>query len=299
MTYGFVGAVSGREALGMNVESRPEAAPTPIPSLAAMSPDRPLAGRTIAVTRPAGQAASLARAIEEAGGRALVFPVIEIAPAEDDRELAAACADLDRFHLAFFVSPNAVEHTLGYILARRPWPPGLAVATVGKGSEAALAKAGFSAVIAPQTGFDSESVLALPEFQPAAVAGREVVIFRGDGGRELLGETLVERGAGVRHVTCYRRRIPNADPRPLVDAAREGRLDAMVLTSSEGVANLRAMLRPEDWPALVAVPAVVPHPRIAEAARQAGFAAVLECGPGDAGVLAALRAGLTRRPSVG
>lgn len=261
--------------------------------------DRPLAGKIIAITRPAGQGASLARAIEADGGRALLFPVIEIAPVEDETELAAACADLDRFHLAFFVSPNAAEHALGHILARRPWPPGLAVATVGKGSEAALARAGFCAVIAPRSGFDSESVLALPEFQAAAVAGREVAIFRGDGGRELLGDTLLQRGARVRYVTCYRRRIPVADPAPLVDAARAGRLDALVLTSSEGVANLRAMLRPEDWPALVAVPAVVPHPRIAEAARRAGFAAVLECGPGDAGVLAALRAGLTRRPSVG
>lgn len=258
-----------------------------------------LAGRTIAITRPAGQAAGLARAIETAGGRALLFPVIEIAPVEDESELAEACAALDRFHLAFFVSPNAVEHALTYILARRPWPPGLAVATVGKGSEAALAKAGFITVIAPQAGFDSEAVLALPEFQAPRVAGRAVLIFRGDGGRELLGESLVGRGAAVRHVTCYRRRVPAADPRPLLDAAREGGLDALVLTSSEGVANLRAMVQTGDWPALTAVPAVVPHPRIAEAARRAGFATVLECGPGDAGVLAALKAGLTRRPSLG
>jgi uroporphyrinogen-III synthase len=254
-----------------------------------MSADRPLAGRTIAVTRPAGQAASLASAIQEAGGRALVFPVIEIAPVEDEAELAAACAELERFDLAFFVSPNAVEHALAYVLARRPWPAGLAVATVGKGSEAALRQAGFGRVIAPDSGFDSEAVLALPEFQTTAVAGRQVLIFRGDGGRDLLGDSLVARGARVRYVTCYRRCIPAADPAPLLAAARAGRLDALVLTSSEGVANLRAMVAPADWPALTTVPAVVPHPRIAEAARRAGFVTVLESGPGDAGVLAALR----------
>lgn len=253
-----------------------------------MTTDRPLAGRSIAITRPAGQAASLARAIEEAGGTALLFPVIEIAPVEDETELAAACAGLERFQLAFFVSPNAVEQALAYVRPRRAWPPGLAVATVGKGSEAALARAGFERVIAPDAGFDSESVLALPEFQAAAVADREVVIFRGDGGRDLLGDTLAQRGACVCYVTCYRRRIPDADPAPLVGAARAGALDALVLTSSEGVSNLRAMVPTDDWPALSAVPAVVPHPRIAAAARQAGFAAVLECGPGDAGVLAAL-----------
>jgi len=65
-----------------------------------------------------------------------------------------------------------------------------------------------------------------------------------------------------------------------------------VLTSSEGVANLRSMIDPKDWPLLTAVPAVVPHPRIADAARRAGFATVIESGPGDAGVLAALEAHL-------
>ena len=258
-----------------------------------------LAGRCIAITRPAGQAAGLARAIEDAGGRALLFPVIEIAPVQDETELAAACAELDRFDLAFFVSPNAVEQALAFITVRRFWPAGLAVATVGKGSEAALARAGFDHVIAPAAGFDYEAVLALPEFEANVVAGREVVIFRGDGGRDLLGDTLTQRGARVRYATCYRRRIPAADPAPLLAAARDGGLDALVLTSSEGVANLRAMIDPADWPLLTGVMAVVPHPRIAEAARRAGFAAVLESGPGDAGVLGALEAGLRARPAVG
>src|SRR5574337_1669899 len=150
-----------------------------------MAIEQSLAGRCIAITRPAAQAASLARAIEAAGGRALRFPVIEIAPLEDSTELAAATADLERFSLAFFVSPNAVEQALAYVLPRRTWPPALAVATVGQGSGAALARAGLGPVVAPREGFDSESVLALPEFQAAAVAGREGGIFRGEGGREL------------------------------------------------------------------------------------------------------------------
>ncbi len=64
---------------------------------------------------------------------------------------------------------------------------------------------GFAEVIAPQDGFDSEAVIALPEFAADAVRGRKVLIFRGDGGRELLADTLRERGASVEYVTCYRR----------------------------------------------------------------------------------------------
>lgn len=247
-----------------------------------------LAGRCIVVTRPAAQALSLVHAIEGLGGEALVFPTIEIVPVADTAELAAATRALDRFHLAFFVSPNAVEQALAYIRPRREWPPGLLVATVGRGSEAALARAGFATVIAPDRGFDSESVLALPQFQQGAVAGREVVVFRGDGGRDLLGDTLIQRGARVRYVTCYHRQRPAVDPAPLVAAARAGRIHALVLTSSEGVGNLRAMLGAEGWEALAGVPVFVPHPRIAEAVRQGGLGPVVLTGPGDAGVAAAL-----------
>ena len=54
---------------------------------------------------------------------------------------------------------------------------------------------GFANVIAPQDGFDSEAVIALPEFAADAVRGRKVLIFRGDGGRELLADTFCANAA--------------------------------------------------------------------------------------------------------
>ncbi len=249
-----------------------------------------LADRHIVVTRPAGQAASLCEAIAARGGIPVRFPVLAIGTPEDGAELEAAIARLDDFDLAFFVSPNAVEHALGPILARRTWPAHLVVATVGKGSERALHGFGFDRVLAPQTGFDSEAVLALPEFQADAVRGRQVVVFRGDGGRDLLGETLRARGARVDYVTCYRRSCPALDPAPLLALAAKGRLDAITLTSSEGVGNLVAMVGPEGLAALRPIPVFVPHPRIAAHARDAGFACVIETPPGDAGLLASLEA---------
>src|SRR5690606_33275658 len=143
-----------------------------------------LAGRTIVVTRPEGQAEALSCEIEQRGGRALRFPVLAIAPLQDDAGLVSVAARLDDFALAFFVSPNAVEHALSCILGRRGWPECLPVATVGPGSARALHEAGFEHVIFPRAGFDSEAVLDLPEFSTERLAGRSVVIFRGDGGRE-------------------------------------------------------------------------------------------------------------------
>lgn len=248
----------------------------------------PLAGRLIAVTRPAGQAASLCDAIRAAGGEALLFPVLAIAAVEDDGALAATIDRLDDFDLAFFVSPNAVEHALAAVRDRRSWPSRLAVATVGKGSERALAQVGFAHVIAPARGFDSESVLALPEFAESAMRGKRILIFRGDGGRDLLADVLRERGAEVVHVTCYRRYRPALDPAILLAPAARGELDALLLTSSEGVRNLAAMLGEADCERLHAVPVFAPHPRIAAHAREAGFATVIETEAGDDGLLRAL-----------
>jgi len=247
-----------------------------------------LSGRHIVVTRPAGQADSLCATIAARGGIALRFPVLAIDAVEDASTLEDVADRLDGFDLAFFVSPNAVRHALEPILARRTWPIHLRVATVGKGSERALAEFGFDQVISPRSGFDSEAVLGLDEFGPAAVAGRHVVIFRGDGGRDLLGETLRERGASVEYVTCYRRSCPDLDPSTLLDLARHRRLDAITLTSSEGVANLLTMVGDAGWQVLKDVAVFAPHPRIAAHARNAGFLRVIETPPGDDGLIAAL-----------
>jgi len=158
--------------------------------------------------RPREQAESLCARIEAAGGHALRFPVIAVGPALDPAPLQAIVGRLDEFDLAFFVSPNAVDHAMRAILPQRAWPARLRVATVGKGSQRVMHGWGFAEVIAPQDGFDSEAVIALPEFAAEAVRGRKVLIFRGDGGRELLADTLRERGASVEYVTCYRRYCP-------------------------------------------------------------------------------------------
>lgn len=247
-----------------------------------------LAGRCIVVTRPEEQAEGLCRAIRAAGGEALLFPVLAIGPASDAGPLNDIVDQLDDFDIAFFVSPNAVCHALGSLLARRQWPAGLRVATVGKGSERELRRHGFERVMAPQSGFDSESVLALPEFAADAVSGRRVLIFRGDGGRDLLGDTLLERGADVVFVPCYRRYRPDIDPSSVLDRARAGTLDALLLTSSEGVGNLAEMVGGLGMALLRDIPVFAPHPRIVEHARAAGFHNVFETGAGEDGMLQAL-----------
>lgn len=250
--------------------------------------DRPLAGRRLVVTRPLEQADSLCGRIRAAGGEAMVFPVLAIGPAPDPAPLDAVVGRLDEFDLAFFVSPNAVRYAMEHVLAHRAWPEKLRVATVGKGSERVLAGYGFADVIAPTAGFDSEAVIALAEFGADAVAGRRVVIFRGDGGRDLLADTLRARGATVEFVPCYRRCRPQIDPAVLLEPAARGALDGLLLTSSEGVRNLADMVGEAGMAVLRRVPVFASHPRIVAQARAAGFAVVVETPAGDDGLLQAL-----------
>jgi uroporphyrinogen-III synthase len=250
----------------------------------------PLAGRTVVVTRPRGQADGLAGAIAAAGGTALLFPLLEISPADDPRSLAEAVDRLADTAVAVFVSPNAVDHALPAILARGPWPAGLLPAAVGQGTVRALAARGVEGCVAPVDRQDSEGLLACHELAASRVAGRRVAIFRGDGGRELLADTLRERGATVDCVTCYHRSGPPGAIGTLLAAWRDGRLDALTVSSSEGLRHLAGLLDAEGRRYLQATPLFVPHPRIAEQARELGLERIIVTAAADAGLVAGLAA---------
>lgn len=251
-----------------------------------MTAASPLAGRNIVITRPAGQAAHLAEELARLGAKPVLFPVLAIFDVDDPQPLQEAAIHLDDYDWACFVSPNAVEKALAAILSSRHWPAGLRVATVGRSSELALEKFGIQDVVAPRERFDSEALLDLPELRD--VAGKRVVIFRGDGGRELLGDTLKQRGATVEYVACYRRDKPQLDPAPLLRLWTEGRLDAVTVTSSEGLRNLIDMVGKLGQTWLKKTPLFVPHERIATLARAIGCHEVILTGPGDDGLVAGL-----------
>lgn len=246
----------------------------------------PLAGRFIVVTRPAHQAGTLADKVRAAGGEVILFPVIEITDAESLEPFYARVDRLDEFDIAVFISPNAVNRAMRLVAARRKLPPRLAIAAVGDATVRALRSHGAATTISPAHGFDSEALLAQPALQ--AVAGKRVVIFRGQGGRELLGDTLRARGAAVEYAECYRRQVPRLDPAPLLDAWAQDRLHAVVVTSSEGLANLFSMVGAAHEQRLRATPLFVPHARIAESAQRRGCAHVVTTAAGDEGLFIGL-----------
>ncbi|MDR0441126.1 MAG: uroporphyrinogen-III synthase [Candidatus Accumulibacter sp.] len=248
---------------------------------------RPLDGKRILVTRPASRAGALAARIAAKGGEAVRFPLIDIFPPESWRAVDEAFARLDAFSLVIFISPNAAAFALGRLKTRRPWPAGLAAGAIGPGTAKTLRDAGIAEVIVPRGRYDSEALLALDALQAERVAGRAVLILRGEGGRELLAETLRARGAQVECAACYRRAAP-ADGAFLVSLLRNNALDAVTLSSSEGLRNLMQLLDTGAFGRLSALPVFVPHQRIAEEAARLGLSRVALAGPTDGGLVAGL-----------
>lgn len=247
---------------------------------------KPLAGVHILVTRPAHQAREFAERIRAAGGYPFLFPVLEIQDTLNLHPLLDLIGRLDDFDLAIFVSPNAVNKAVSLICAKRTFPASLKTAAVGQGTVNALGRFGLTGVIAPTTRFDSEALLGMSELKQ--VKGKHIVIFRGDSGRELLGDTLVSRGAVVEYAECYRRVKPDLDIAPLLRAWASGKMDAITITSSEGLRNLYEMAGDSGRAWLEKTPLFVSHERIAETARKLGFRQVVPTAAGDDGLMEGL-----------
>jgi uroporphyrinogen-III synthase len=250
-----------------------------------MTESQPLAGVTVVVTRPVKQAGGLCRLIEAQGGEAIRFPALEILPCDQTKQLEELLGRLETFDLAIFVSSNAVEGAAQLI--GTALPDRLQLAAVGNSTRATVEQQWQRPAFCPANGANSEALLAMPELQQ--VNGRRIVIFRGRGGRELLAETLVQRGAAVEYAEVYRRARPAGDLAGLM--AHRPAVDLITATSNETLQNLHEMAADDeqlDW--LCAQQLVVISARGAELAAKLGFAqpAIIAARSGDAGLVSAV-----------
>ena len=241
------------------------------------------------LTRPAEECAALASLLAEVGVFSSSLPLLEIEPLPTCAEHLSIIRGLDRYSAVIVVSKPAAR--LGLTLIAQEWPqlPGLPWFCVGAGTAQILLDYGFD-VSWPQSGDDSEALLQLPRLQQAvALPGSRVLIMRGEDGRELLAERLCGLGADVDYLPLYQRNLPYYSPSTLPRRVAAERLNAVVVSSGQGLEHLR-QLAGDTWPELARLTLFVPSLRVAELAREAGARTVVNCrGASAAALLAALR----------
>jgi uroporphyrinogen-III synthase len=245
----------------------------------------------VVLTRPAREGGRWRDALVAAGHEVHLLPLIAIEPLPTSPHVDAARQSLGRFHAVMFVSANAVQH----FLPGTAWPATARAWAAGAGTALALQAAGVPADRidlppddAPQV--DSEALWSRVAAQVGP--GSRVLIVRGAGfdgqasGRDWLARRLSDEGAIVEMLAVYRR-VPPAwsdGERTLAEAAATDG-SVWLFSSSEAVANLRALLPSTSWSAACAI---ATHERIAQAAREAGFGVVCPSRPSMDAVAAAL-----------
>jgi len=237
-----------------------------------------LKGLHVAVTRPVNQAKSISEAIYRHSGDVIYFPLISIAPLENYDEFEQVIANLEHVDWAIFISTNAVDNALPRILRKfSNIPRNLKFAAIGHQTAKELSIYGIHQVLTPQTRFDSETLLALTEMFD--VVNKNIIIFRGVGGRDVMADTLKSRGAKVTFAECYSRINPQTDTQFLNNEWQQGHLNAIIVTSSEAMRNLLVMASKSEW--LRHVTICVNHARIAELPLKFGFKVLVAESPGD------------------
>lgn len=259
----------------------------------------------VLVTRPRAQAQAWVARLGAQGFEAAALPLIAIEPPEDIPAVHAAWRSLGARSLLVFVSPNAAEQFFAHRPAGCAWPAGLRAAAPGPGSSAALREAGVppEAIVEPaadSSSFDSEALWAELSRHGPWQGARVLVVRGGAGGqaqgsgREWLAHTLADAGAGVEFLAAYRRTAPRFDARERAVWAQALAAPAehlWLFSSSEAVAHLQALApSPAAEPPWALGRALATHPRIAQRARAAGFARVLEAPPTLSAIVAALSA---------
>jgi uroporphyrinogen-III synthase len=231
----------------------------------------PLHGWQVVVTRPQPAADQTAKVLRSAGAQVLVAPMLDIGavplPPVQATALASQLAD-SGFATSIFVSTHAVEHGLRALGGVGHTALG-AVFAIGAATARRLADKGFPDARAPETGEDSEALLADVRF--TEVTGRRILLVRGQseaGGRQLLADSLRARGAALTELICYERR-PAELAADAIDRLREAVAQgAAVLFGS--VETLESFARVVPISSIRV--ALVPHPRIAAVAQQLGAA---------------------------
>ncbi|CAM2805700.1 uroporphyrinogen-III synthase [Legionella steigerwaltii] len=204
-----------------------------------------LRGLCILNTRPRSQAGPLSQSIRDAEGKVIELPTLEIEATNTG--WVNLLPDLSTVNQAIFISAHAVHYCFTQLNQQHiEWPSSIQVIAIGHGSAAALQKFGIRVSAIPEIP-DSEHLLALKTLQQPKK--QNVLLFKGVGGRPLIEEQLIQRGANLVILEVYKRVIPQINTQFIQSIWRDDLVDIILLTSEQSLHNLFTLFDKEahDW----------------------------------------------------
>lgn len=210
-------------------------------------------------TRPKQQAQSLTKKLRELEADVIELPTLVIEPLNNELSI-----DLSAVDILIFISPNAVTTSIGQNKLATI-PKQCAVVSMGSGTTQALQHYNVKPTIEPKPGTTSESLLTLPIFQD--VQNKTILLIAGEGGRKVLMDGLLARGAEVVKYSVYKRTAPVLDC--TIDCSVEP--DVIISTSGESLQNLAQILENQNQQKLFAKPLLIISQRMVKLAEQLGF----------------------------
>ncbi|MBL4581551.1 MAG: uroporphyrinogen-III synthase [Gammaproteobacteria bacterium] len=231
-----------------------------------------LSGLTVLITRPSNQVDSLRQAIEAEGAKVLSLPLIKIKAlnaAQAIQDLKDKVLQLDSYQSLIFVSNNAVN--FGGEVINNYWPQfpvGVDVIAVGPTTAEAASVRLACEVIQPSSGMTSEDILCLPQLSD--VSEKKVGIVRGQGGRELLADTLRQRGATVDYLEAYSRTPVDYTSANFCNRLCDAGVNVLTVSSGESLDRLTRLLA-DNRKRLQQLNLVVPSERVGRQAEKAGY----------------------------
>ena len=253
------------------------------------SPAKPLAGRTVIVTRPRDEADELARPLRRLGARVVIAPAIEIVPLRT-AAFTRAVRELTegRFAWATLTSPRTVD-----ALAERVHPREFRakVAAIGEGTADAFRRwSRRDPDLVPRTFTTAALARAFPRGDGRVLCARADIAPGG------LEEALAAKGWAPTSVDAYRTRVPRTLPPEARSALRAGEVDAITFTSASTVGGfLEALGALRGDPKVVCI-----GPVTAREARSRGLRVSAVADPHTIdGLVAATERALSRGRSIG
>jgi uroporphyrinogen III methyltransferase/synthase len=218
----------------------------------AASLEKPLAGRTIVITRARAQSAEFVAALEQLGAHVLSCPTIEIVEPESFSMLDEAIENLYGYDWLIFTSTNGVDYflkrfeTLGHDVSELDE---LRVCAIGEATAVRLREARIHVDVIPAQFKAEGAYIAIEDYLGGRSALDRLVFLipRAAVARDYLPKALEEAGARVDAVPAYRTVRPESSERRHVEAMLAGGgVDCIAFTSASTVINFAQLFDTTD-----------------------------------------------------